>query len=92
MAFWWSGPAPETCTGRKTPTQWLNWGRDDLPLLPDVDAMLQQGKANTLAFEVKAGDALCFDARHFPQPKFTEQEGGISFKLKWESLELDLII
>jgi len=51
-------------------------------LLPDVDAMLQQGKANTLAFEVKAGDALCFDARHFPQPKFTEQEGGISFKLK----------
>eukprot|EP00434_Breviolum_minutum_P003109 symbB.v1.2.002736.t1/scaffold146.1/size298692/17 len=38
-------------------------GRDDLPLLPDVDAMLQQGKAKALAFEVKAGDALCFDAR-----------------------------
>ena len=57
-------------------------GRDDLPLLPDVDAMLQQGKAKALAFEVKAGDALCFDARQFPQPKFTEQEGGISFKLK----------
>lgn len=38
-------------------------GREDLPLLPDVDAMLRQGQANALAFEVKAGDTLCFDAR-----------------------------
>ncbi|CAK8995282.1 unnamed protein product [Durusdinium trenchii] len=38
-------------------------GREDLPLLPDVDGLLQTGRANALAFEVKAGDALCFDAR-----------------------------
>eukprot|EP00438_Fugacium_kawagutii_P022019 Skav200855 [mRNA] locus=scaffold2484:111451:121370:+ [translate_table: standard] len=61
--------------------------REDLPLLPNVDTMLQQGwdlrcchsepkvkvscwdlrcragEAKALAFEVKAGDALCFDAR-----------------------------
>ncbi|CAJ1439818.1 unnamed protein product [Effrenium voratum] len=38
-------------------------GRDELPELPDVETMLRAGEANALSFEVKAGDALCFDSR-----------------------------
>lgn len=35
----------------------------ELPPLPDIDALLAQGEARTAVFDVKAGDALCFDAR-----------------------------
>lgn len=38
-------------------------GREELPLLPDVDALLRCGEAQALAFATAAGDALCFDAR-----------------------------
>jgi len=38
-------------------------GREELPLLPDVDEMLREGRTEMLAYEVRAGDALCFDAR-----------------------------
>lgn len=38
-------------------------GRDELPLLPDVDDMLARGEAEALAFDVAPGDAVCFDAR-----------------------------
>ncbi|CAE8582512.1 unnamed protein product [Polarella glacialis] len=37
-------------------------GRDE-PALPDIESMLREGRTRALAFEVKAGDALCFDAR-----------------------------
>lgn len=38
-------------------------GRDELPLLPDVDAMLASEEAEALVFDVAAGDVVCFDAR-----------------------------
>eukprot|EP00930_Biecheleria_cincta_P084004 TRINITY_DN73506_c0_g1_i1.p1 TRINITY_DN73506_c0_g1~~TRINITY_DN73506_c0_g1_i1.p1 ORF type:complete len:361 (+),score=34.25 TRINITY_DN73506_c0_g1_i1:71-1084(+) len=38
-------------------------GRDDLPLLPNIEELAASGEAEVLAFEVKAGDAVCFDAR-----------------------------
>jgi len=38
-------------------------GRDELPAMPDVEAMLREGRTEMLAWELKAGDALCFDAR-----------------------------
>lgn len=38
-------------------------GRDDLPSLPNVDELLKEGRASSLAYDVRAGDALCFDAR-----------------------------
>jgi len=38
-------------------------GRDDLKPLPDVDALLAEGRTEALAFDVAAGDAVCFDAR-----------------------------
>lgn len=38
-------------------------GRDELPLLPDIDSAIKRGEADAVSFEVKAGDAVCFDAR-----------------------------
>lgn len=38
-------------------------GREALPDMPDIDAKLESGETQALEFEVKAGDALCFDAR-----------------------------
>jgi len=37
-------------------------GRDE-PEMPDIDAKLEAGETQALAFDVLAGDALCFDAR-----------------------------
>lgn len=38
-------------------------GRDELPFMPDIDAMIQRGEAEAVAFAARAGDAVCFDAR-----------------------------
>ncbi|CAK0826169.1 unnamed protein product [Prorocentrum cordatum] len=38
-------------------------GRAELPSLPDVDGMLRDGRVRAVAFDVAAGDALCFDSR-----------------------------
>lgn len=38
-------------------------GRDELPEMPDIENLIRDGKTEMLAYEVQAGDALCFDAR-----------------------------
>ena len=38
-------------------------GREELPPLPDLDALLSSGRASALSFATTAGDAVCFDAR-----------------------------
>jgi hypothetical protein len=38
-------------------------GREELPALPNIEAMVASGEAEALTFAVSPGDAVCFDAR-----------------------------